>query len=278
MGAMIVMMILTGFAWEQMRSRLSDNETLNANIARMTHIDEILTSSALLATATGDLSYRTRYYETVPTLDRILTESMALFQSDRAEDMLMKTQTANNWLVTAEENALATTRNGPNAAAYASLRSSEYTANKVAYMDGLQATIQSLETLAQSRIARMKQALAGLGVLFVLSGLMLARALWRARLKHQEFERKQEQITAMRGMINTFMDLQNNLLNNMVYFRTKAACNLAFDDDDVRIIDNEIERSKSKLSELVDTGIGTTRDLGGIVVVDNHSSELNKAA
>lgn len=63
------------------------------------------------------------------------------------------------------------------------------------------------------------------------------------------------------------MDLQNNLLNNMVYFRTKAAHNLAFDQEEVSLIDREIKSSKENLAAITETEFAETRDLGGVVVV-----------
>lgn len=277
-AATLAMLMLAGAVWVQMQTRLGENETLNANIAEMARIDEILTTSALLATATGDPAYRDRYYDHVTDLDALLAESMDLFGSERADDMLQKTNTANIWLVETEERALEAMRDGPDPLAYRSLRSEEYTRHKSAYAQGLEAAIRELETLATARIARMKQALIALGVVLALVVAILIRIVFRARFEHRELERRQEQVVTMRGMIRTFMDLHNNLLNNMVYFRTKVAHDLSFDADDIRMIDAEIERSKEKLSELVGTGIVTTRDLGGIVIADTGNSELEKAA
>jgi len=277
-AATLAMLMLAGVVWVQMQTRLGDNDVLDANIAEMARIDEVLTTSALLATATGDPAYRDRYYDHVETLDTLLAESMGLFPSERAEQMLRKTGTANIWLVETEERALRAMRDGPNPVAYGSLRSAEYARHKSAYAQGLQASIRELETLAEARVTMMRQALTALGLVVALVTAIMVLVVVRARAEHRELARRQEQVVAMRGMIRTFMDLQNNLLNNMVYLRTRAAHDLSFDANDIRMIDDEIERSRAKLSELAGTGIVTTRDLGGIVVADTGGSALDRAA
>src|SRR5688500_5250422 len=42
------------------------------------HLDEVLTMSARMAAATGDLHWETRYLESEPTLDAAIKETMAL--------------------------------------------------------------------------------------------------------------------------------------------------------------------------------------------------------
>ena len=261
-----------------MQGRVGALNRLHSNIAEMARIDEILTSSALLATATGDMAYHERYYAHVDVLETLIQESTGMFDSEQAADRLTQTQKANDWLVAAEESALAAIKSGAAPAAYELLRSEEYTHHKREYKDGLKASMTALETYANRRVERIRTMLAALTLAIISAGLAGLRLLYVMRIERRALRLHRRQSFVMRGLFGTFMDVQNNLLNNMVYFRTKAAHDLPFDDEDVRMIDDEIERAKAKLADLIDTGIGKTRDLGGIVIIDTQAEDDQKVA
>lgn len=271
--ATAILLLFTGLVWAEMQERLSIVGTLKANIAEMARIDEVLTTSALLATATGDTAYRDRYQAHVDVLDDLLKVSIGLFDSDRAERMLERTRYANDWLVATEERALDAMGTGPNPRAYAELRSDQYARHKAEYVEGLDAAMGALETLAHAGVDRMKGVLARLAAIVALAALCFVRVVFIARREHRRVSEQDERLETMQGLLRTFMDLQNNLLNNMVYLRTKAAYAMPFDDDDIRMIDAEIDKAKSKLTDIVDSGIGSTRDLGGVVVLDTGSAK-----
>ena len=261
-----------------MDHRVDAQKRLEANIAEMARIDEILTSSAVIATATGDMAFHERYYAHVDALNALLRESIDMFDSRTAKSRLNHTQKANDWLVATEKKALEAMRDGPAPDAYALLRSDDYARHKQDYADGLKSSMSALETQAEAKVAMTKALICALVLVVLLAGIIGLRFVYVANLEHRALRLHRKQAQIMRGLLNTFMDVQNNLLNNMVYFRTKIACDLPFDDDDIRMIDDEIDQAKKKLAQLVSTGIGTTRDLGGIVVVDVEDEGDREAA
>ena len=277
-GVVIALIVVAVTAYSVMNNRIRALHRLESNIAEMARIDEILTSSALLATATGDMIYHERYYAYVHVLDELIRQSVDMFDSDQAEDRLSKTQKANEWLVATEERALMAMQAGANPATYTLLRSDEYVRHKKDYASGLKEAMSVLEAHATSRVQRVRAFIIAMALAVLLAAVAILRLAYTTRIERRALRLHRQQADVMRGLLGTFMDVQNNLLNNMVYFRTKAACNLPFDEDDVRMIDEEIDRAKTKLADLVDTGIGKTRDLGGIVVIEMNTAEERKVA
>lgn len=277
-AAALALMLLVVLAWSTMQGRIGALDRLDSNIAEMARIDEILTSSALLATATGDMAYHARYYAHVDVLNALIQQSIGMFDHENAHNRLNQTQNANDWLVATEERALSAMESGANPDAYDLLLSDEYIHHKREYMDGLKAAMTALELHANHGVERIRTMLVVLTAAILLAGFAGLRLLYTMRIERRALRLHKRQALVMRGLLGTFMDVQNNLLNNMVYFRTKVAYNLPFDDEDVRMIDDEIDRAKVKLADLVDTGIGKTRDLGGIVVVDTEAEEDRKVA
>ena len=75
-------------------------------------LDEVLTMSARMAAATGDLSWETRYHQSEPTLDAAIKETMALAPGDAAIAGSTQTDVANAKLVAMENQAFALVRDG----------------------------------------------------------------------------------------------------------------------------------------------------------------------
>ena len=122
-------------------------------------------------------------------------------------------------------------------------------------------------SIVDRQIMLMRLAFVGAVLAFLLTGLLALRLMSNARVESQARKSQDDQVRIMTAMIRTFMDVQNNLLNNMVYFRTKATYNLPFDDQEVSLIDREIDLAKEKLAEIAESDFAQTRDLGGIVVM-----------
>lgn len=266
MLAALMLALLFVIVWAEMSARASARSALLINIGEIKRIDEVLTNSAMLATVTGESMHRERYYDHVTLLDDLFVETMALFDSERARETLENTQAANHTLVAIETEALNGMNTGPNPDGYSSLRSSMYLKNKHYYLAGVENTFAILRELAEKQTRFMRIFMVCLSVALVVSFGFLFRLLLKTRLSHAEHAHQQALVVAMQSTINSFMDIQNNLLNNMIFFRTKATHNLPFDAEEIKLIDTEIDNAKIRLAHIARTGIGTTRDLGGIVV------------
>ena len=273
----IGLVLISVFVWIVANHEEAEQGRLVTNIGEIQRIDEILSSSALLATATGDPAYETRYLTHVGMLDQLLGETMEHFSNDQARAMLERTEAANHILVSIEKKALADTAGKPNPAAYASLRTPEYLANKRIYRDGSIKAFLEMQKVSKQTIERVHFVLMGLALALVVMTAILSRLMWKSQIDMSFREQQAAQVEMMRAMIRTFMDVQNNLLNNMVYFRTKAAHNLPFDDDEIDLIDGEIDSAKQKLADIADSEIPEVRDLGGLYVLSAADRTTGKS-
>lgn len=259
--------VLSVAGWIVVSDKSTGHTQLVANFGEIKRIDEILTSSALMATATGDPVYKLRYDAHVDELDHLINQTMALFDQPSVRDLMAQVETANKTLVSIEVRALGAAQDGPNSAAYKLLTSADYHSNKRIYSQGIERTFVELRRIAEEQMFLTRFALVGILIAFALSLIVASRLIWRSQIEAIERANQSNQVHMMSAMIRTFMDVQNNLLNNMVYFRTKAAHNLPFDDQEVTLIDREIDLAKEKLAEIAKTDLAQTRDLGGIVVM-----------
>lgn len=256
-------------AWMKASENLTKQDRLTENISEIARIDEVLTSSALLAATTGETTYRVRYYSHVDELDRLLRTTLELFENRIARDRISEVEAANAVLVYLETLALDETEKGPSPKAYATLTSEEYRFNKDRYARGVELGLAELHKSASRQVGLMRLAFWGFAISFVAMMCFSLKSFWGSKIERIERKTQDAKLEAIRAMLNTFMDLQNNLLNNMVYFRTKAVHNLPFDQEEISLIDREIKSAKEKLAAITETEFAETRDLGGIVVVSN---------
>jgi len=259
--------VMSAVGWFYVSDRSAVQKQLVTNYGEMKRIDEVLTSSALLMTATGDPIHLLRYDTHLDKLDRLIAETIALSDRPNTHELLTQTSRANNTIGAIEARALDETREGPNPAAHSSLLTDEYRQNKSQYVAGIEQTFAELCGIVDRQIALMRLAFIGSVLAFLFAGLLALRLMSNAKIELQARKAQDQQVHMMSALIRTFMDVQNNLLNNMVYFRTKAAHNLPFDDQEVSLIDREIDLAKEKLAEMAKTEFAQTRDLGGIVVM-----------
>lgn len=94
-----------------------------------------------------------------------------------------------------------------------------------------------------------------------LAGALGAGLGWR-------YQRRRVAEETRRTVMASVMDVQNNFLNNMVYFQTRAAIDGEVTPADLSQIDCAIRETQAKLIEIADAGLTDTRDLGGIKVLD----------
>ena len=116
------------------RSRDLRVEELRGVILRL---DDVLTMSARMAAATGDLIWETRYHQSEPKLDAAIKETMALAPDESAYAGSTQTDTANLKLVAMENQAFAFVRDGRPADARAVLFGQAYEEQKALYAGGM---------------------------------------------------------------------------------------------------------------------------------------------
>jgi CHASE3 domain sensor protein len=155
---------------------------------RIRYLDEVLTSSALLASATGDPSWKDRYDAHIPQLDAALLEAVRL--APEAGLRLTDVEAANAELVAMETAAFERGQSAKPKAAWQLLNGARYRASKQRYDDALRSFIAHLDDRQQVLLAQARaetQAFAALAatmalvilLLFVAGGWVALRSLRR---------------------------------------------------------------------------------------------------
>ena len=182
------MVILTGLAWHTWRSyrQLKIDQTRNFRTIELagviTHLDEVLTMSARMAVATGDLQWEKRYRVFEPQLDAALQEAMGLWPDVFISDAVSQTNLANIKLVDMENRAFDLVRQGDRAAAAEILYGAEYEKQKQAYSNGMQQVAGSLHGHVRADVGRnMRVALTIIGLIGLL--LVLTLGIWLYALR-----------------------------------------------------------------------------------------------
>jgi methyl-accepting chemotaxis protein len=137
------------------------------------YLDEVLTSSARLATSTGDQRWEKRYLEFVPKLDEVLAKTAKILPLIDTSK-ITNTDEANAKLIAMETKAFELTKQGKLAEAKALLLSPEYEQQKSIYAQGINETKAALQAHVQEHIQEESQVTYSmLGVIAVTSAVLL---------------------------------------------------------------------------------------------------------
>ena len=121
------------------------------------HLDEVLTMSARMAAATGDLSWEERYHRFERQLDAALKEAKEIAPEAQGAAATAATDAANTRLVEMESRAFDLVRQGRAEEARAVLFSNEYEAQKSVYAEGMVGLAEGLSSTAGARLSREEQ-------------------------------------------------------------------------------------------------------------------------
>ena len=139
-------------------------ETTQKNYIRLTelsgsivHLDEVLTMSARMAAATGDLKWEARYRSFEPNLDATIKEAMLLGQGFSLKDAAAKTDTANLKLVDMENQAFDLVRKDQTEKAATILSSAEYEAQKKIYLSGITQITETIRGNLENNVTEYHQ-------------------------------------------------------------------------------------------------------------------------
>jgi methyl-accepting chemotaxis protein PixJ len=128
------------------------------------HLDEVLTMSARMAAATGNIFYADRYDKYVPELDKTIKEIIALSPKAEAAAFAASTDASNQKLVEMETQALTMVRsgNGTRQEALKIVQSSKYDEQKAIYANGEAEFLKGLSArqIAELRVEQQRNQLA----------------------------------------------------------------------------------------------------------------------
>ena len=135
--------VLILLGWTVWKSYEKDKTTKERNFkieelrGIIIHLDEVLTMSARMAAATGDLRWEKRYRRFEPQLDAAIKEAMRLAPEAYSDEAAAQTDAANIKLVTMEKQAFDLVRQGRVDEARVLLFSDEYDRQKLIYTQGM---------------------------------------------------------------------------------------------------------------------------------------------
>jgi len=164
-------------------------------VGRIMLLDEVLTMSARMASATGDFSYEKRYDQYDPVLTKEIEALRTMLSQQGMEQFVRETNEANVALVKIERQAFALAHQSRGREATALLASDEYSGLKNIYAGGMRKTAEAADALIkrdnrQSHISSLAIAAAGaLSVLVLLLAWLLAvrsAKMWLEERKRAE--------------------------------------------------------------------------------------------
>ncbi len=155
---------------------------LQTQAGEIIHLDEVLTMSARMAVATGDLKWEQRYRQFEPQLDQAIKRAIALAPDIYNGEGARVTDAANMRLVAMENKAFDLVRQGRTKEAIAILFSADYEADKRIYAEGIQRTTQAIQQRIQANIENFRNTLLLATTLAVVSLLTLI-PIWLVVIK-----------------------------------------------------------------------------------------------
>jgi hypothetical protein len=156
---------------------LTEQVRLKELIGSIVHLDEVLTMSARMASATGDAGWEQRYRFFETQLDADIRAAQEMAQDLPSQQSTAQTAAANVQLVAMENQAFELVRQGRRDEAQRVLLSPAYETNKAVYIQGIQRLTTTLQQQAQEAVRRQQQHGAWLAGA-VLVALVLLLASW----------------------------------------------------------------------------------------------------
>lgn len=157
----------TWSVYQDFKTSVSRNFELQKLSDKVVYLDEVLTMSSRMGASTGDTSWETRYNEFVPQLDLTLAELLKL--APEHQKGTSQTDEANTKLIEMETQAFQLVKQGQSKVALSVLLGSEYKKQKDIYGEGINATLNSIQTAVDGQIATYSRQLSQSALLAALS-------------------------------------------------------------------------------------------------------------
>ncbi|UCG56642.1 MAG: response regulator [Phycisphaerales bacterium] len=175
--------------------------------------DEVLTMSARMAAATGDLKWVTRYEDFGPRSNPATKDFLSVLSDDAVNAGAVLTTLADDKLAAIESEALDLVRQGDVKAAAALLRGSQYQQQKFAYQEGVMEFADTLCGVLETRLDKhWRRAMGAFTAISVILLLMISVWLFarQVRKRLHERARTEEKLSAFaqewRGTFNAITD------------------------------------------------------------------------
>lgn len=182
------MVILGGLVWYTWHSygQFRADQVRNFRTVELTgvitHLDEVLTMSARMAAASGDLKWEKRYWVYEPQLGEAINEAMRLWPEVFVSEAVSQTNLANVKLVHMEEKAFDAVRRDDLDGATELLYSKDYEKEKDIYSNGMLQVMNSMRERVEGEVARQKRA-ATITIAVLSVFLVLTLGIWLHALR-----------------------------------------------------------------------------------------------
>jgi signal transduction histidine kinase len=223
----VVLVALVGFTFESYRNATT-GQRRNLRIEELcgviVHLDEVLTMSARMAAATGDLNWERRYRQFEPQLDAAIKEAERLTTHSDSAEASARTDAANLALVEMENRGFALVRAGKAGEARAILFADAYEVQKKIYADGMATLIQHLnEQLAANQRTKQHEAIFSIiAVALCISLLFLTWLSILTRLKREQ--KKLLEVSRQAGMSEVATSVLHNVGNVLNSVNVISSC------------------------------------------------------
>ena len=219
LAAALALLILGWLSWEAYFDyrhaeaelpTISRMQTVRADII---HLDEVLTMSARMAAASGNLDWEMRYRQFEPLLDQSIKAALLLDPTASQGTAASATHTANIALVDMERRAFELVRQHRTAEAQGLLSSGEYEAQKKIYVSGMaefnRHLLQASEGLRVHLLTQMRNSAVttiASAMLLILGALLVLRIARRWQAAMVESNRQLNQTTSDLAELNQQLD------------------------------------------------------------------------
>jgi signal transduction histidine kinase/CheY-like chemotaxis protein len=227
LSLLLTAVMLIGLSWYA-RSLYSEFKTAESQYHRIielngviTHLNEVLTMSAHMAAATGDLKWETRYRGFEPKLDAAIKEAIGLAPEAIMSEAVKQTDTANIKLVAMESKAFDLVRRGDREGAAKLLYSSEYERQKCLYSEGMARTVGALERHMQRSCNRRCTAVL-VGFISAAFAISLALFTWFAALRMRRDIAKRKRAEQELKQVNEHLETSVEHANELAQEATVA--------------------------------------------------------
>lgn len=173
-GSLAFFIFTTFTSFNRTAVEVTEMRHLRAEVLRL---DEVLTMSANMAAATGNLAWAERYYNVEPQLTNVINGLNMLAEKYEFSAGSHSTEKANLKLIDIELSALNAVENGNLKRASELLFGAEYENLKQRYLQGMAATLSGIEALTENLNEKGNKAVINLTV-FGISGLVLIALSW----------------------------------------------------------------------------------------------------
>ncbi len=186
--------------YQGFRSISEKNFRLEQLSGQIIHYDEVLTMSARMAAATGDLQWEARYKQYDPDLIKAFDESTQI-APDAFKSFSQEVSEANNKLVELEKKSFDLVRQGKRGEAAQILNGSEYQGLKKIYAEGTAKALETVRKDTEEQIQSFSQRLfVSLGLTLLTIPSLIAAYVVALRLVRnylQERDRSQQSIATL---------------------------------------------------------------------------------